>query len=117
MTTEDKLIELWQCIRCNMKYLPLIACLVFLGCAQKKYYYVEMKTKSFIEYATSAYNPDYENIRLHANRYCRNQGKISVFEHQFLIAEEKQIAFICVQPEGGYKFFNDPIQIKPERVL
>lgn len=101
----------------DMKYLPLIACLVFLGCAQKKYYYPYFKTKSFIEYKTSAYNPDRENIRLHANQYCQNQGKISVFEHEFIISEQALIMFHCIQPEGGYKFFNDPIQIKPERVL
>ncbi len=109
--------KIWQCIRCNIKYWPLIVCLVILGCAQKKYYYVEMKTKSFIEYATSAHNPDHENIRIHANHYCKNQGKIPVFDHQYLIAGQYQIAFYCQQPKGGYKFFNDSIQINPERVL
>ena len=118
MNSRLKLItELWQCIRCNIKYWPLIVCLVILGCAQKKYYYVEMKTKSFIEYKTSAYNPGHENIRKHANHYCQNQGKIPVFEHQYLIAGQNLVAFRCHEPEGGFQFLNDPIIIQPKGVL
>tara|TARA_R110002020_G_scaffold255088_2_gene468872 strand:- start:3356 stop:3676 length:321 start_codon:yes stop_codon:yes gene_type:complete len=103
--------------RSDMKYWPLLVCLILLGCAQKKYFYIHMQTKSFIEYKTSAYNPDLQNIHLHADQYCKSSNKLPVFEHQYLIAGQNQIAFRCVQPEGGYKFFNDPIQIKPGRVL
>ena len=100
-----------------MKYCSVLIIFVLMGCAQKKYYYVEMKTKSFIEYATSAYNPDHHNIRIHANQYCQNQVKIPVFEHQYLIAGQNLVAFRCHEPEGGYQFFNDPIIIQPKGVL
>tara|TARA_R110002020_G_scaffold441120_1_gene651854 strand:+ start:62 stop:364 length:303 start_codon:yes stop_codon:yes gene_type:complete len=100
-----------------MKYCSILIFLVLVGCAQKKYFYVYMKNRSFIEYKTSTSNPDHENIRLHANYYCKKQGKITVFDYQFIIAGQYLVAFECHQPEGGYQFFNDPIQIKPERVL
>ena len=100
-----------------MKYCSILIFFALIGCAQKKYYYVHMKNRSFIEYKTSAYNPDHESIRIHANHYCQNQGKIPVFEHQYLIAGQNLVAFRCHEPEGGYQFFNDPIQIKPGRVL
>ena len=100
-----------------MKYCSILIFLALIGCSNIPTHSHVITSRSYMEFETHAHNPDYQGIQKHAEDHCRSMGKLEQFDSSISFRNIQIISYHCIDSNGGFKFFDNSILIKPGRVL